>query len=72
MLSMSRAPAAVGFLGRNYRNKFVAIKIPRDAGLAPIPYTGRKILIGDQTSAASCSTSLKQDALKCITKGVWF
>ena len=35
-------PTVSGFLDRNYRYKSVPLEIPRDIGLARIPYTGQK------------------------------
>ena len=40
---MSCPPADIEFLDRDYHYGLLATQIPRDTGLAPIPYTGRKI-----------------------------
>ena len=37
--------AVIDFLERNYRYKSIANQIPHDAGLATVPYTGRKYSI---------------------------
>jgi hypothetical protein len=61
-------PDIVGFLDRVCRCKSIAIQIPQDAWLTPIPYTGGKLLsIGNRTSAPSRSTSSKHHALKRMT-----
>ena len=56
----------VGFPDQDYRYKSVAIEIPHDSGLAPIPYTGRKFLYhwGSNLCRPSHSTSSKQYAVK--------
>ena len=45
MVTISSLPANVGFLDQNYNHKSVAIQIPRDAGMALIPYTCQKFLL---------------------------
>ena len=51
-IEMKNFPASLGvkcghqaILGREYRYKLVVTQISHDSGLAPIPYTGRKLLL---------------------------
>ena len=70
VVSTLNHPAVVDFVERNYRYKSVTTQIPHDAGLVPIPFTGRRFLpCGNQTAAASCSTNSKQQALNLVVTG---
>ena len=45
-ISKLSPPSVVNFIDQEYRYKSIATKIPHDAGLVPIPYTGQKIFHG--------------------------
>ena len=62
-------PVIFRFPDRDYKS--VATQISHDAGLSPIPYTGRKFLpIEDRTSVSSYSTISRQHAINHVTTGM--
>ena len=64
MVSISGVTAVVCFLDRDYRYK--SVSTPHDAGLTPIPYTGRKCIRHLRSYQSSTS---KAYALNSMTRG---